>query len=161
MVTKAAVPSGSCNDRPRALVIVTTRPKQATRGGGAQRHDGCRFDEAPLHVEPHLAALDLMVVRPLVQAPFAAQLMFEVLHRIGHKDFGASNPGFRERLVKHASGGTNERLARDVFLVAGLLADQHQMRLPPPLPRHRLSSRRDRVGIACTRARPPPSHAKR
>ena len=48
-----------------------------------------------------------------------------MLHRIGDIDLAAVDAGFLQRAIEHLPGGTDERLAGEVFLVAGLLADQH------------------------------------
>src|SRR5947208_12471059 len=138
MVTKAAVPSARRKVCPRALVMVTDRPSRPTRCGGAQRHDRHRLHDGALDIEPDLAALDFVGVRALVQTPLAAHLMLEVLHRVGHEDLAARDSRILERLVENAAGGADERLAAQVFLVAGLLADQHDARALASFTRHRL-----------------------
>src|SRR5262249_40865922 len=114
--------------------------KQAARGGGAESNYRGRLDEAALVVEPHLAALDLIVAPPLVQAPLAAHLVLEMLDGVGDEHFLARNTGLFQRPVEHAAGGPHEGLARDVLLIAGLLADQHEMRALPAFAGHRLGS---------------------
>ena len=64
----------------------------------------------------------------LVEPPFAAQLVFEMLDRVGHKEFAAPNAGFAQLAVEHRSSGTDKRLAGKVFAVSRLLADRHQCR---------------------------------
>jgi hypothetical protein len=83
-----------------------------------------------------------------VQAAFAAHLILEMLDRIGHEDFIAGNTCFRLRLVEHASSRPYEGLAGEVFLVARLLADEHDVGVSVPFPRRRLR------GIPIERATP-------
>ncbi len=73
-----------------------------------------------------------------MQPSFAAHLMFEMLDRIGDEGVLARNARLLERGVENAAGGPNERLARQVLLVAGLLADQHEICLFRAFPRNRL-----------------------
>ena len=69
---------------PRTLPIVTGAAEHAARRGRAERHDHRRACTiAALALEPPAAALDLVGVRPLVQAPLAAHLVLEMLHRVG------------------------------------------------------------------------------
>src|SRR5262249_20251040 len=89
-------------------------------------------------VEPDAAALDLVGVRTLVQAPLAAHLVLEVLDGIGDEGIRPLDPRFRQRPVENPPGGADERLAGKVFLVAGLLADQHHMGVPVSFPGHGL-----------------------
>ena len=71
-----------------------------------------------------------------MQAPLAPHLVLEMLHRVGNEHFLARNACFLERLIKDASGGTGEWLADNVFLVARLLAHEHQMGVTPAFARH-------------------------
>ena len=64
--------------------------------------------------------------------------MLEVLHRVGDENLAARNSSIRQRAVEHPPGRADERLAREVFLIAWLLAHQHDVRGLAPLPRHRL-----------------------
>jgi hypothetical protein len=73
-----------------------------------------------------------------LQASFAAHLVLEMLDRVGDENFGARNPRFHKCPVENASGWTDERPAGQVFLVAGLLADQHQPCVPAPFARYGL-----------------------
>src|SRR5262249_59607364 len=47
-------------------------------------------------------------------------------------------PASRQRTVEHPPRRSDKRLTREVFLVARLLADQHDVRGPAPLARYRL-----------------------
>jgi hypothetical protein len=60
-----------------------------------------------------------------VQTEFAARYEFEMLDRIGDVDLLPVDAGLLERPVEHLARRADERLAGEIFLVAGLLADQH------------------------------------
>ena len=51
-----------------------------------------------------------------------------MLYRIGDIDLPAIDAGFVQRAVEHQPCRSHERFAGKVFLVAGLLADQHDLR---------------------------------
>ena len=48
-----------------------------------------------------------------------------MLHRVGDVNLAAIDAGFLQRAVEHLPGGSDERFAGEVFLVAGLLTDKH------------------------------------
>src|SRR5437764_1957972 len=112
--------------------------EQASRRRASERHNRLRLDDGALGIEPDFATLNLIVVWAFVQAALAAHLVLEVLYRIRLEHFVARNTRFRERLVEHAPRGSDERLADKIFLVAGLLANQHEMRMALALPCHSL-----------------------
>jgi hypothetical protein len=56
--------------------------------------------------------------------------------RIGDENLRAGNSRVGQRPVENATGGADERLARKIFFVAGLLADQHHVGRSAPLARH-------------------------
>jgi len=64
-----------------------------------------------------------------MQPPLAAQLPLEVLHCVGNVEMLPIHPRGLERAIEEASRGTDERQPLPVFLVAGLLADQHHPRV--------------------------------
>ena len=76
-----------------------------------------------------------------MQAPFAAHLVLEVLHRIGEKNLDAADSGSFQRPVENPSGRTDKGLAGEIFLISRLLADQHQRRACRPFARHHLCGR--------------------
>src|SRR5262245_9528845 len=112
--------------------------EHAARGGRPHRHDRGRLHDRAFLLEPPPAALDLVGIRTLVQAPLAAHLEFEMLDRVGDESIAARNAGLFERLIEDPPGRTHERLAGEVFLVAGLLADQHEPGAGAPFPRNDL-----------------------
>src|SRR5262249_7709672 len=107
--------------------------------GGSERHDDVRLHDGKLVVEPPSAGLDLARVRLFVDAPLAARLVLEALHR--RSDINRSPPyagGFRP-MVEHLAGRSHERPARKILFVASLLADQHQRRIRWPFAKHGLA----------------------
>ena len=154
MVTKAAVPSASCSALPRIFVMVTGRPSRLRAAVAPKATIADGFTIVPLDFEPDPAALDFVTVWPLVQAPFAAHLMLEMFDRVGDEHFLARNTRLCQCLVKDTPRWTDERLAGKVFLVAGLLANQHQMRMAAAFAGHRLGCILIQRAAACTRARP-------
>ena len=122
--------------------------EQAADRSRAQRDDHSGLDDRALKVLPPAAAIDLVGIRPLVQAALTTQLVLEVLHRIGDECLLSRNAGVIERLVEHSPGRTDERQAGQILFVAGLLADQHDRRPPRALPGHRLG------GVAVERTAP-------
>ena len=134
MVTTSLVPSASLTGVRRILAMVTVLP----RGGGAERDDGRWFDQGAFAFEPDLATLDLVVVGPLVQAPFAAHLVLEVLDRVGDESVVPGNAGVFKRGIENAAGRPDERLSRQILLVAGLFADQHEIDRRRTFARHHL-----------------------
>src|SRR5262249_5378917 len=111
---------------------------QVAPGGGAKGDDRHRLHDGAFGIEPNLAALDLVSVGPLVKPPLAAHFVLEVLHRVGDENLGPRNSRIRQRPIENAPGGADEGLAAEVFLVAGLLADQHDVGGFAPLARYRL-----------------------
>jgi hypothetical protein len=74
-----------------------------------------------------------------VQTALAAHLVLEVFDCVGDEYILARDAGAFQRLIQEAAGGTNEGAASQVFLIAWLLADQHQTRRSAALARHNLS----------------------
>jgi hypothetical protein len=60
-----------------------------------------------------------------MDAALAARLELETLDRVGDVDFQPVDTGIVEDLVEHLAGRTNERLARNVLLIARLLTDEN------------------------------------
>ena len=73
-----------------------------------------------------------------MQPPLAAHLMLEVLHRVGDEDLFAIDARLLQRLVEHTTGWTDEGMAIEIFIVARLLANQHQRRMSRALSGNRL-----------------------
>jgi len=61
-----------------------------------------------------------------VDAPSAAQLELEMLDGIGDVDLAPIDAQLREGPLEELPGRADERAAAQIFLVAGLLADEHE-----------------------------------
>ena len=157
MVTKAAVPSDNSNLRPRSLAMVTGRPSRLRAALAPSATMTAGLTISAFELEPDLAALDFVGVGTLVQAALAAHLMLEMLHRVGDENLRAGDPRFRQGPVEDLPGGPDERLAGKVFLVAGLLANQHQVRMRGALRRGPPGSHPHTADSACRRSRPWPA----
>src|SRR5262249_16322003 len=110
--------------------------EEAGGRGGGEGADCDRLGDGGAGMVQNPAAFDLVSIGPLVQPPLAAHFVLEVLHRVGDENLGPRNPRIRQRPVENAPGGADEGLAGEVFLVAGLLADQHDVGGFAPLARY-------------------------
>ena len=81
-----------------------------------------------------------------MQADFSAPYEFEMLDRVGDVDLLAVDADLLQGAVEHLAGRSNEWSAGEIFLVAGLLADQHQGCLLRGLRRTRSGSHFSRAG---------------
>lgn len=99
---------------------------QGPGGGRTQRHNGLRPDNCHLPLKPAQARPDFRHARLLMQATFAALKKFEVLDRIGDVNGPAVQSGIAQRPVEEQPRRSNEGLASNVLLVAGLLPNEHQ-----------------------------------
>ena len=77
-----------------------------------KRHHHMRLHDLEFMVEPPAAGIDLARVRLLVDAPLAARLILEVLHRIGDVDRIARDAGDFQRAIEHLAGGSDKGPAR-------------------------------------------------
>ena len=71
--------------------------------------------------------VDLPDVRAIMNAAFALLLEFEMFDRIGDIGLRTVNSGLAQRGVKHLSCGANKGLPLQIFLIAWLLANKHQL----------------------------------
>src|SRR5438093_2038706 len=97
----------------------------------AQADDRPRLDELNLSIEPRPARRNLAGVRFLVNASLAARLPLEVLDDVGDVDRGAIDAGVLERAIEQLAGRSDERMSREVFGIARLLADEHELSFAP------------------------------
>ena len=105
----------------------------ATVTGGADQH--------ALLLDPPAAGVDLRPARLGMDAALAARLELEVLDGVGDVSRLAIDAGVAEGAVEQLAGGTDERAAGKILLIAGLLADEHQRRIERPLAEHGLCRR--------------------
>src|ERR1051325_2176832 len=142
--------------------------EQRLRRGRPHAHERLRLHDRELVVYARAVRVDLALVRTLVDPPLAARLPFEVLDDVGDVDGFAIDARFFERAIEQFAGRTDERMALQVFVVARLLADEHQFRalrsfskygLPRVLPQIAVAARlcrathlRERAGghLTCT-----------
>jgi len=87
-------------------------PEQHLRRGGAEANDHLGMQSGNLSIKPRPARRDLRGARFLVYASLAALLPIKMLHDIGNVDFFPVDPRFNERLIQHASCGTDKRFPR-------------------------------------------------
>src|SRR6185437_15127311 len=104
-------------------------PDKTRNGGGAHGDDELRLDQVAFEIEPEAAGADLAGIGLLVDAALAPRLEFEMLDGIGDVSGAAIDPGGLQRLVEHLPGRPDKGFSGKVFLVAGLLADEHHGRL--------------------------------
>src|SRR5688572_32919314 len=95
----------------------------------AQGDDHVRANDFDLGLEPRFTCRDLPRARLGVNAPLAALFELEVFDGVGDVDFAAVDADFFQDLVEHRAAGADERLARAIFLIARLLADEHDARV--------------------------------
>src|SRR5256886_2783758 len=99
--------------------------KQRLGRGRPQQDQQVRLDHRDFGIQPGTTGVDLSGIRLLVQATLALGLPFEVLDGVRDIDMRAVDARLLERLVEHASGGTDERFSFPVLAIAGLLAHEH------------------------------------
>jgi hypothetical protein len=75
-----------------------------------------------------------------VNASLAARLPFEVLDRVGQEDRRGVEPCLDHCLAQQLTCRADERLAGEVFVIARLLAHQHQSCARRPRAKHRLGA---------------------
>jgi hypothetical protein len=79
--------------------------------------------------QPVPAYLDFAGVRAFVQAPLAARLKLEMFDRVGHVNALAIDAGLRERPIQQEAGRSDKWPALAIFVVSGLFADKHDLRV--------------------------------
>ena len=84
--------------------------------------DGAQLGQQPWSAGDHLGSVGLLVDSALAAI---GGLELEMLHRVGHVQPAAVDPGVPECAVEKAAGRTDERLTATVLHVTGLFADQH------------------------------------
>ena len=126
--------SGEETNAPRCCETLNARPSSACAAVAPRQTNHPRPGQRDLGLEPRPAGGNLRAVRLGVDAPFAARLPLEVFHNIGEIHTGAVDPGLVERAIEQLPGRTDERVAGDVFGVAGLLTNHHHRRSGGPSP---------------------------
>src|SRR5690606_34086768 len=112
--------------------------EDGARAGDAERDDELGFDGPQLTLEPLITGGNFHLVRLLVNPPLAARLELEVLYCVRDVNEVAVDPGFLQCAIEHAPGRSDERFAREVFLIARLFAYEKDLGAPRAGTEHRL-----------------------
>src|SRR5688500_15093634 len=126
------------------------RSEQRACGSGAECHYHLRFYGFDLLIKPHPAREYLFAIRLLVNSALAARLPLEMFNRVRQVNLSRIEAGFDERLAQQLPRWTDERFAGEVFLIAGLLADEHETRAWWTLAEHGLSAAFPKVAPSAT-----------
>ena len=102
--------------------------EQRLRSRRTEGHNHFRFDHRNFRLEPGTTRGDLQCVWLFVYAPFSARLPLEMFDDIRDVRLFAIDAGVFQRFIKQTTGWSNERLARQIFFIAGLFADKHHYR---------------------------------
>src|SRR3954467_2496776 len=113
------------HDRTTLLRDTERLAKQRLRRSGAETNEDAWLDQRNLGFEPGPARRHLRRVRFRVDPPLAPRLPLERLHDVGHVHDLAVDACLLQRAIEQPAGGPDERLSRDIFGVARLLADEH------------------------------------
>lgn len=105
---------------------------------GSKRHDDFGLHGVDFRLQPWPACLDLDAAGLCVDPPLAAPNKSEMLHRICDIDVGFVDLGIAHRGPQQSTSRPDERMARQIFGVARLLADEHESRPRIPFTEHRL-----------------------
>jgi hypothetical protein len=114
-------------------------PGHAAQRRSAEGDDPFRLHEAPFFVEPPAASVDFRRLRFLVETQFSPRLELEMLDGAGDEHLRAVQPDARKRLIENLPGWPDEGSAAQIFLIAGLFANEHQGSMSGSLARDRLS----------------------
>jgi hypothetical protein len=108
-----------------------TRPKA---------HQNLRLHNLKLCVEPWAACLNLGMSRLLMDTPptTLGRQPFEMFDHVRNINFGAIDSHFNQNLIEQLSRGARKRVTLAVFLISGLLANEHDPRPRGPFPENRL-----------------------
>jgi hypothetical protein len=109
------------------------------RSRGSQADHDSRLQDRDLGLKPGLACYHFPHGWLLVEAALAAPYPFEMLDRVGDVNLLAGDAGLRQSLVEHPSRRSDKGTSLAIFLIARLLANQHQIRVRGANPKNRLS----------------------
>ena len=112
---------------PWSRVTRMSSPRRAWAAVAPSRTRTSGRTSAEFRLDPRQTGFDLLAVRALVEAALASGrgAPLEMLHDVGDEDRLAVDPGLREGLVEKSPGRPDERLALEILVIAGLLADEH------------------------------------
>ena len=95
-----------------------------------------RVDEFEFFQQPPSVVPDLPDSRLLMQSPFTAFRVLEMLNRIGDVGVFSLDTGSFEGAIEKLPCGPNEGMAEPVLLVSRLLADKGDVGIQRPLAQH-------------------------
>ena len=98
---------------------------QGLRSGRAKADDHLGTNPRNLGFEPRTARRDLPRVGLFMNPKLAALRRIEMFYDIGDVHLGAIDTSLLERVVEQLARRADERMALDVFSIAGLFADEH------------------------------------
>ena len=104
------------------------RAEQRLRRRRAEGHNHFGFDYSNFRLEPGTTRGNLQGVWLFVYAPFSARLPLEMFDNIRDVRLFAIDAGVFQCFIEQTAGWSNERLARQIFFIAGLFADKHHYR---------------------------------
>src|SRR5213594_3318140 len=122
-------------------------------GGGTQADEHLRLEQGQLGFEPRAARVELARSRRLVDPALATLLELEVLDRVGDVELLARQTRFGECPNEHLARRPDERGALEIFLVARLLADEHDARVGRAAAEHGLGRVAVEIAALATRRR--------
>jgi len=111
-------------------------------------HDEFGPNDPLFRFQPRTARCDFARFRLLMNPPFPAGLPFEVFHRVRDVNLRPINSSFLERAIHNFPSRTNERFARDIFVIARLFANQHHRCVLRPFAKNSLG--RSLVQMTCS-----------
>lgn len=112
---------------------------QPANSAGAERDNRRWTYSAPLKIEPPATSVDFRDTRLLVNTFLATRFEFEVLYSVGDIGGPAIDPGARQRSVENLPRWADEWASGNVFLIAWLFSDYHQIRYFRPFSKHGLT----------------------
>jgi hypothetical protein len=86
---------------------------------------------------------------------FAARLPFEMFNDVCEVRFGAIESRLRQRFIKDAARGSDERLSGQIFIVARLFPDQHDLRTRRPFAEDSLRAPKIQIASLATASNAP------
>src|SRR5207247_256089 len=97
------------------------------RGGRSETDEDLWPNEAQLRFKPRTASRDVARAWLLMDAPFSARFPLEVFYRVRDVNFGPSDSRFGQGALEQMAGRTNKGFSTEVFLVAWLFAEEHEL----------------------------------
>jgi hypothetical protein len=105
------------------------------------------MDGGNFGVEPGAARGNFGGIWFFVDATFAARLPLEMFDGVGYVNFFAIDAGFDERVIEQLPCGTDEGFAGEVFLIARLLANEHEFAVRGTFAENRLRAELPEVAV--------------